>query len=51
MPEWLDEPVVANGNVITSQGPGTAYAFGLAIVRALRGNAVASIVAEAMVLK
>lgn len=51
VPEWVDEPVVANGNVITSQGPGTAYAFGLAIVRALRGNAVASIVAEAMVLK
>jgi 4-methyl-5(b-hydroxyethyl)-thiazole monophosphate biosynthesis len=49
--EWVDAPVVENGGVITSQGPGTAYAFGLAIVQHLRGKAVRSIVAEAMVLK
>ncbi len=49
--EWVDAPVVENGSVITSQGPGTAYAFGLAIVQHLRGKAVRSIVAEAMVLK
>ncbi|MEN8819517.1 MAG: DJ-1 family glyoxalase III [Abyssibacter sp.] len=32
---WLDEPVVRDGQLITSQGPGTAIAFGLALVGAL----------------
>ncbi|MBB88068.1 MAG: DJ-1 family protein [Xanthomonadales bacterium] len=29
---WLDEPVVRDGSLITSQGPGTAIAFALALV-------------------
>lgn len=32
---WLDEPVVRDGLLITSQGPGTAIAFALALVGAL----------------
>ncbi len=31
--EWTDEPVVVDGNVITSRGMGTAVEFGLAVVR------------------
>jgi len=33
-----DEPVVTDGNQITSRGPGTAMDFALALVENLRGN-------------
>ncbi len=33
--------VVTDGNVVTSQGPGTSFAFALALLRRLRGDAVA----------
>merc|ERR1712232_862289 len=33
--EWTDEKVVVNGNIITSQGPGTSLQFALKIVEAL----------------
>ncbi|MDI9590878.1 MAG: DJ-1/PfpI family protein [Acidobacteriota bacterium] len=32
---WVDEVVVRDGNLITSQGPATAYAFAYALVDAL----------------
>jgi len=35
---WRDEPVVCDGKLITSQGPGTAIAFGLALVASLDGR-------------
>jgi 4-methyl-5(b-hydroxyethyl)-thiazole monophosphate biosynthesis len=36
--EWVDELVVRDGNVITSQGPGTTLHFAYALVDALSGN-------------
>jgi DJ-1 family protein len=38
---WLDVPVVEDGMLITSQGPGTSFAFALVILRRLRGEIVA----------
>lgn len=32
---WVDQAVVRDGNLITSQAPGTAFAFGLALIEAL----------------
>jgi 4-methyl-5(b-hydroxyethyl)-thiazole monophosphate biosynthesis len=37
VPGWVDEPVVRDGDLITSQGPGTAMAFALSLVEALVG--------------
>jgi 4-methyl-5(b-hydroxyethyl)-thiazole monophosphate biosynthesis len=45
-----DEKVVEDGNVITSQGPGTAVCFGLAIVRRLVGEETAQQIKEGMLL-
>lgn len=36
--EWVDEVVVRDGNVITSQGPGTTLSFAYALVDALGGD-------------
>ena len=33
--EYSEHPVVADGNLITSRGPGTAFAFALRIVGVL----------------
>ncbi|MFA7061460.1 MAG: DJ-1 family glyoxalase III [Pedobacter sp.] len=38
---YEDNPVVSDGNIITSQGPGTAITFALAIVSRLAGRHVA----------
>lgn len=38
---FVDEIVVRDGNIITSQGPATAYAFGYALVDALGGDSLA----------
>jgi 4-methyl-5(b-hydroxyethyl)-thiazole monophosphate biosynthesis len=44
----VDEPVVEDGNVITSQGPATAMAFALRLVQRLGGEAAAAQVAAAL---
>jgi len=46
-----DQPVVNDGGVITSRGPGTAIAFALELVRTLCGTAVAESVAGELLLK
>ncbi|MFW5845085.1 MAG: DJ-1 family glyoxalase III [Planctomycetota bacterium] len=48
--EWVDAAVVEDGNLITSQGPGTAAAMGLAIGRRLAGETVAKGVAGQMLV-
>ena len=45
-----DEPVVVDGNAITSQGAGTALLFGIEIVRYFLGDAAAEKVREGAVL-
>jgi 4-methyl-5(b-hydroxyethyl)-thiazole monophosphate biosynthesis len=48
---YEEKTVVEDGNVLTSQGPGTAIAFGLAIVRKLSGGEKAQKIREAMLVK
>ncbi|XP_028395939.1 protein/nucleic acid deglycase DJ-1-like [Dendronephthya gigantea] len=36
--KYSEERVVKDGKLITSRGPGTAFQFGIEIVRAVRGN-------------
>jgi 4-methyl-5(b-hydroxyethyl)-thiazole monophosphate biosynthesis len=43
-------PVVVDGNLVTSQGAGTAILFGLALVQALCGEAVRREIAESICL-
>ncbi len=45
---WLDQPVVVDRNLITSQGPGTAIPLGLTLARQLAGESTAASVAAAM---
>ncbi|QOR61405.1 DJ-1 family glyoxalase III [Sulfurovum sp. ST-21] len=45
-----DQKVVEDGNVMTSQGPGTAVCFGLAIVKRLVGEETAQQIKEGMLL-
>jgi 4-methyl-5(b-hydroxyethyl)-thiazole monophosphate biosynthesis len=49
--EVIDERVVRDGVIITSQGPGTAMEFALAVVRAVEGLDAAKAIAEGLVLK
>ena len=44
------EPVVVDGNVITGKGPACTFAFGLAILTALKGAEAAGAVAQGMLL-
>ncbi|XP_014203427.1 protein dj-1beta isoform X1 [Copidosoma floridanum] len=46
-----DEIVVTDGNLITSKGPATAYAFGLAIAEKLVGKETAKKVADGLLYK
>lgn len=45
---FVDQPVVVDGNCITSQGPATAMAFALCLVEQLRGKAKRNEVAKAL---
>lgn len=47
---FVDQPVVVDGNCITSQGPGTALEFALTLVEQLAGRAMRRQVAEAMLV-
>ncbi|SDG53479.1 4-methyl-5(b-hydroxyethyl)-thiazole monophosphate biosynthesis [Pseudomonas benzenivorans] len=47
---FVDQPVVVDGNCITSQGPGTALEFALTLVEHLRGKGTRKQVAEAMLI-
>ena len=46
---WLDQPVVIDGNLITSQGAGTALTLGFDLLSLLANPAAADQVAAAMV--
>ena len=35
---YSEERVVRDGNLVTSRGPGTAFEFGIELVRAVRGD-------------
>lgn len=48
--ELVASPVVEDGQLVTSQGPGTAFAFALALVTRLRGAEVAAKVRAPMML-
>ncbi len=45
---WVDRPVVIDGNLVTSQGPGTALALALTLARLMAGVTVAQSVARDM---
>ncbi len=45
----LHDPVVVDGRLVTSQGPGTCFAFALKIVALIDGEAKARQLAEAMI--
>ncbi len=47
---WLDQPVVRDGNLLTSQAPGTAFAFALALVETLVSAEAAQKVAAGMLV-
>jgi protein deglycase len=49
LPKYLDEPVVVDGHVVTSQGAGTALPFALKLVELLAGAAKRGQVAKGMV--
>lgn len=49
--KYRDDRVVQDGNLITSQGPGTTFEFALKIIESLEGTEKAQSVAEPMRLK
>jgi 4-methyl-5(b-hydroxyethyl)-thiazole monophosphate biosynthesis len=48
---FVDEEVVVDGNIITSQGPSTVFKFALKIVEKLAGAEKAESVAKGILLK
>ena len=49
--ERLQEPVVVDGQFVTSQGPGTCFGFALELLKQIDGAETAATVARAMVLE
>ena len=47
--QWVNEPVVIDGNIITSQGAGTCFTFALAIISQVDGEEKSRAVARGMV--
>ena len=47
--QWINEPVVIDGNVITSQGAGTCFKFALAIISKVDGPEKSQAVAREMI--
>ncbi len=45
---WVDEPFVVDGKLVTSQAPGTAFAFALGLVEILVSAEAAARIAEGM---
>ena len=45
---WVDRPVVRDGNLLTSQAPGTAFAFAIALIEMLDTSEMARKVAAEM---
>lgn len=48
---WVDQPVVRDGGLLTSQAPGTAFAFALALVESLVSPEIAQKVAAGMLCR
>ena len=46
----LEDRVVVDGHLVTSQGPGTAFEFALTLIRLLDGPAAANTVATGLIL-
>ena len=49
--ERLEETVVIDGNIITSQGPGTSFQFALSIVALIEGGEKADNLASSMIVQ
>ena len=49
--KWQDSPTVVDGNIVTSQGPGTAFEFALLLLRLAGEKDVAQTVADAMIIR
>lgn len=49
--KWVDQPVVRDGNLLTSQAPGTAFAFALALAEALSSRETVQKVAQGMLYR
>jgi len=48
---WLDDPVVVDGNIITSRAAGTSGDFAIAIIKALLDEAAGEKIAKTVLLK
>lgn len=51
IPNYVDEEVVVDGNIVTSQGPATAMPFALKLVELLRGEEIALKVKKGLLFK